>query len=332
MKGYKTILITAALITAALITASCFVPVNEDDSGFYASRAEQDEIYSLLQKESYSFHKTLEMNGWRIVKETIAPIYRLDMLDYAQTGEIRIRPRTSPPTNDSEEKGNVYAAKMVTSGGAYAGNVVFRILNGAAEGANCSLVFDINDGTMFPNYSAPYSYADHLNRIKAILHRTDPVPAEDVKLVSVDGMCRCFCVRSQGGYLFIPVGSVYTEPNYGAVGDLVWDENDMMGFALEYRDKVKKDEKNRAAWEAEHPGETYSVTGSLGLSDGGICSQFDNVLDVDAYLRSAISPRTSSSSLFLIIGCSAGGAVLIGVLIFAAYKTLRKKRRDRSPE
>ena len=112
-------------IIALCIVIMCFFGcVNLVNAGeeyeemFYASPDIQEEIYQITQnKRTFILWPLLEEYGLQVIKESIAVVYELDLLEYAQTGEINLKPLK--PEGDYI----CYVAKCILPDGRFGGNV-----------------------------------------------------------------------------------------------------------------------------------------------------------------------------------------------------------------
>lgn len=159
-----------------------------------------------------------------------------------------------------------------------------------------------------------------------------------MKYVTCVGVGTYFYVQNGDTEAWIPIGRVWKEdlssPGSGEVKlDPVFSQDQMKNEIQNYLDRVNAHRKEVEAWEREHPGEKYNVTGGRIETPASICSRMDNILNIDEYLGipvegnpspvDALAHQTPWLWLGLACGCvvlAAGGAVGVGI---------RKKRNRR---
>ena len=172
----------------------------------------QNEILNAIEKDQGDLSKTLAIEKTAVTANTIMPVYRASLYDYAETGNIEIQPLLF---DNAQE----YAAE-VNRNGRFAGFVLFTF-----------------DGTTFKAhiygpYEDPASSFDwkvNAPRIEALLKKVQFF-SEDIeaKLVFMDGLGYVYDIRGNGQEVLIAAGikgqnSLIFTPE--TEGILVVDEN-----------------------------------------------------------------------------------------------------------
>lgn len=278
-------IISFMIILILCLTLSTNIYALEEKETVYASPEKQNEIYSMLNDESYNGYKYLKYDNLTILKESITKVYYVSTLDYARSGILEVVPITYEGSSD------VYVAKTINSNGEYAGNLQFYIKDGIAYRLLFEPTYfafpDIYVGIDDPKCMASCSYADHAQRIQKILNRSSFVPIDKVKYVLFEGWGNAFYIEDDTGVHIIPVGSLYKYGGYYDT-DREVNINELKEFADRFLERHNDLIKEKEAWEKEHPGQSFA---SLGAAGGGAaspftgsCSQFDNILNIYEYL------------------------------------------------
>ena len=208
----KVTLIWALCLLILLFAAimPCYANADKSESMVYKSGEELDRIYEMIQKDSYDFHLALEMNSLDVIKESITPVYEVDLLDTAQSGSIIIIPMWRSHTGlIGNGEGNVYIAKTITSDGKFGGNIMFYIEDGVAY----NMIYTPSEyspilperGTRYP---ASASYADHAKRIANALDEKSIISPYDVKYVVADMIGDFYYINNASHNVFVAVGYV----------------------------------------------------------------------------------------------------------------------------
>lgn len=296
MKKTITILMTAILIVLLIPSTSL---ATERITSVYASNSIQDVVYRATQTETFDYYKSFEFDQISIVKESITPVYTVDILKYAETGIMTIEPDVCgvSPSAEDELYGNVYIAKLVTDAGDFAGNIQFYVEDGIAYGLlftpSTALEQYFTNGTS--RYMASCSYADHAKRIQNILDRSTFVPTSDVKYVTIDHVGSCFFVQNEAKHTIIPLG--YENASAVHKTDYTLDTTELKEIADENLRLYNEYLLEKAEWEAEHPGETYEVMGITGTAPIiTSCSEVDNIIDIAAYLNANTDESVSDNN------------------------------------
>jgi len=264
---------------------------DESKSMVYASGEQLDELYELLQKDSYDFHKALEVYSLIVVKESITPIYTIDLLDYARTGKLKIVPLWKSHTGLSGNgKGNAYIAKTLTADGKYGGNIMFYVENGVAY----NMLYTPSEySPSWPEgvegyYSASASYADHALRIANIMNEKDFISAYDVKYVVIDMVGEFFYINNSKYSTLVSIGQMSTDKSNQS-SDIVdyhmGTGDELLTLAKKQLAQYEAFLKEKAEWEAANPGKTWDRVGDYSVPPimSG-CSQVDNIVDIATYL------------------------------------------------
>ena len=175
----KITLLILSVITLLLLTTNVVFATENSGNSVYASKSIQEKVYQMINDESFDYYVILKSDNVEILKESITPVYTMDLLKYAQTGELDIIPAVNgiSPSEQEKKLGNVYIAKTVTDSGEFAGNVEFYIEDGVAYGLlfSPSVALEQYFTKETSSYMASCSYADHAKRIQNILRVLDVV-------------------------------------------------------------------------------------------------------------------------------------------------------------
>ncbi len=325
----------------------CYAQKDEGEPMVYAYGDELDEIYEMLQKDSYDYKKVLDIYSLTILKESITPIYTVDMISYAQTGALELKPLWSSHTNKSDNgNGNVYIAKTITSDKRFGGNIMFYIEDGIAYHSGYRPSVYSNgwyDGST-QDYQASSSFADHAVRIAGILGEDKPVSEQDVKYVLIPWVGDFFYIKNDKHDIMISVGYMSADEtkNKFTQTDYKLDtKTELLDIAKEQ--KIINDEflSEKAAWEAAHPGEVWDYTGDIGYVTPPIingCSSIDNIMDIYGYLGIAqnVSPNKESdgdqvsNADSASLGCQASfaGSVALIAAVTAGGAVIFKRKKE----
>lgn len=252
----------------------------------YVADDYRESIYLATQNESFDYYLALKEDDLQIVKESITPVYTIDVLDYAKTNNFLLKPLQSGKTDNAGDQGNVYVAKTLLSDNTYGGNIMFYIENGVARFMTFSpsgaLKKYFTNGVN-PRFRASSSYADHATRIKQILKREEFVSPNDVRFVFIDDIGQFFYVCTDGYQYFIPIGYQNTDDSYEV--DVALTISDMKKLAQKQLEVYNKRMALKEAWEKEHPGEVCDLVGyeqAAPVLSG--CGHVDNILNIPEYL------------------------------------------------
>ena len=324
--------------------APCYAGPEKDESMVYEHGEKLDIIYETIQKESYDLHLALEVSSLKVLKESITPVYEVDLLETARSGEITIIPMWRSHTGlRGDGEGNVYTAKTITSDGKFGGNIMFYIENGVAY----NMIYSpseyspmwIENGNHYP---ASASYADHAKRIAAVLNEEDMISPHDVKYVVADTIGEFFYVDNAAHSVFISVGYISNNETGNFLTDYYMDETGLINLAKDYSQKREDFLNEKASWEASHPGEIWFKTGINGLSPIiSDCSSVDNIIDITDYLNidikamqvsqeSDVSNRVNNTKgkahSGLIIGIISGTALIAMIIVISSIYVIRQKK------
>lgn len=278
-----------------------------DDSMVYASGNRLNQVYEALQKDSFVYKKVLESYSVTVIKESITPVYTIDLLDYAETRKLDIRPmmHTGEPADDGI--GDVYIAKTITSDRKYGGNIMFSVKDGIAEGMIYSpSAYSATQTSPVGSYAASSSYADHAVRIKTALNASDIIPVEDVRYVFINGMGGFFYIKNNEYDILFAVGNINADASDSSTSQLDYSidpHTELLNIADAYSEEYNKFLAEKTEWEAAHPGKLWNATGFNGVSPiVSDCSQVDNIIDIAEYLNIdysrdfLVSTNTSASA------------------------------------
>ena len=212
-----------ALCIVIMCFFSCVNLVNageEYEEMFYASPDIQEEIYQMLQNpEKCTRIRTFVDRGFKLVKESIAPVYLVSLNSFAKTGKITLTPKKNMEGNQ------VYVAKFLLPDGRYGGNIKLSVTQDGLFGGSIQYSFEckkfmIENGDKieigrYANESC--SYADHAERIRKMLNKDEFIPVSDVKYIGMNNgfgsMGSFFLIDYNGEQVIIPAGSKYTDSN-----------------------------------------------------------------------------------------------------------------------
>lgn len=301
MKTIKTII---CIILSVLVFGS-LIPIvsGASDGSVYASQEEQDYIYSCSQMELSNVRSLLERYGIRLLKESITPVYTLDMLAFAANDVFEILPLEYSSESDCRQ---VYMAKTVFENNGFAGNIGFFIKDGVAQLLYLNpsnIIEEYKDNDMF---QASCSYADHASRIAALLGSNEIIPPENVRYVHLKGykhgLGDCFYVCVGGDGYFIPVGSISTEYVPVAVDNAIT-ISELKAIALEDEEKYNEHTISMEEWRKAHPGESWHPVGSG--SEGVVTiissSSVDNIIAVNNFFSERCSSVNDKENSYHLI-------------------------------
>lgn len=305
----------------------------------YSSKSKQETIYQLTQNDSFDYFKALEYDNLKIVKESITVVYTVDMHEYAETGQFNLKPMVKGVKQNTSD-GNVYIAKVVTAENAYGGNIMFYIEDGVAYNIRFtpSITLEQSDqAESKTKYMASCSYVDHAARIQNILKESDPVSVYDVKYVAIDEVGDCFYINNNANQVMIPVG--YHNVETSSEVDIALNQVEFKKIAEDILNRDNDLIAIREAWEKEHPGEKFDMTGcgSVAPAVSG-CSHVDNIIEIFKYIEIdmntpiyddiADTPNnviSEPSHILLWSAIFAGVIVLIVCVVFLGVFVYKKK-------
>ncbi|MBQ9797616.1 MAG: hypothetical protein IJW50_07825 [Clostridia bacterium] len=262
-----------AISILLLSILSCTAPESIDEYEMvFLTGDKLDYVYDLLLDDSSDYKKLLEHYSLTIVKESITPIYTVDLLEYAKNGHFILTLHGS----------NMYIAKIITAENEFAGNVAFYIKDGVARHGGDTLS---NKHPLFigpgGNYLASCSYADHAWRIQEILNKNEFVSPYDVKYVSIEYVGDFFYVKNNGEDVFIPVGFMKcdetdTEP-IEPIDLSLFVDTQLKVFADSQLEEYNK-------WKQEYHG-LFEVGEFRMAQIYSGCSRVDNIMNIHEYLN-----------------------------------------------
>lgn len=292
MKTFKTII---CIILSVIVFGSLMpIALGDSDGSVYAGKEEQDYIYACSQSELSNVRSLLERHGIRLLKESITPVYTLDMLAFAANNTFEIK-----PSNYSTESGRwqVYKAKTVSENNGFAGNIGFFIKDGVAQllyFTPSNIIEEIKN-EVFP---ASCSYADHASRIAQLLGSNEIIPPENVRYVNVKGykneLGDCFYVRVDGNGYFIPIGYISTVYAPAAATNAIT-ISELKAKALEDEQNYIEHTIEMEEWRNEHPGESWIPVRSESESIVTIISgnSVENIIEVNKFFSNLFSSENT---------------------------------------
>ena len=301
MKKFRILL---ALILGGLIIFSvpAFAMNRENIPGdsVYASASEQNGLYEIIKK-SKNFMAQLNRNKITLLKESITPIYVANLIEYAETGVLEIRPRMlgrmeyDPKSNN----GRLYMAKTVTAEGLFAGNMRFYIKDGVAY-TNGFTPTPVLEHYFYPEYGygsneflVSRSYADHAKRIQNLTGRESFVPAADVRYVIIDHFGEVFYINDGKEISLVVISADYDVFN-DINGEIVYIGEKLKKIAnkklIEYKEYLTYVED----WKATNPGELLPPGGGNTIATMFSVSNLnvDNIVNISEYLRLNTRPTS----------------------------------------
>lgn len=268
-KSIICIVFATVLLSTSLVSCSYDKETFIEDSGMvYASPNMQEYIYKILDlmihDESKPEYLDFRQNNYRIVKESIMPVYRLDIFEYPETGHYEIKLRDDVR----------HVAKVVNEDNEFVENIDFLMLYDDPP-------FGDPDN---PSHES-LSYADHAENIKKLLNYDDIVPVSDVKVVSVGGTGECFLIDNSETRVWILM-SDYNEPE-GSVRYRACSDEDVLAIALyQVVHGYWEEEKATAAeerWEKDNSEDLFSRVDSVFSPSSWESYPVDNIIDIYDY-------------------------------------------------
>lgn len=285
-------------LSILLIISSIGTTVSaKDDSMVYVSNQDREAIYQATQDESFNGYKVLQYDNLTILKDSISQVYTVDLLTFAQTGELVIVPmhREPRPSNAYEGEGNVFVAKTMCSNTESGGSIIFCIEDGVAyrkavfPSGNLERYFpDDIDTDSNKRYLASCSYADHALRIQNLLGLSEFVPGSDVRFVYINYLGCFFYINTTEHEVMVPVGYLSRGNNtLSYQQDIVLTKDDLLDEAKSYKAVMDKKRDQYLKWVAEHPGEEYNrMGGGIGIDEIiSACSSVENIINISDYLK-----------------------------------------------
>ena len=267
----------------------------------YADDAEQEKVYSILQKE-WDFSAAMKVDNLSILKESITPVYFADLSDIKEIGQL-VFSRHSSKYKGVRADSNHYVAKVVTEDDRFAGNIEFYIYDEQAHQATFTptpvLTRYFADSDFGGNaYLTSFSYADHAKRIQDLLSLQSFLPGESVKFVRIEGIGNTFCINIGDEIGIVYLGYSYpVSSQSGESKDKFFYIEDLLPLAESYCEKVQQYEKRKAEWESEHPGEMYFEFGEdYSKQDLCVCGPTENIIHIREYLSQNTSTAMSETT------------------------------------
>ncbi len=281
------LLIGLVLAVLAVSVSAVLLIYSGSETLFYASSEEQERVYELIMSD-YVIKAELEESSLAVVKESIAPMYSVDLSEYSKTGELTDRRK---PTDNGRW---IYIAKVITANGEFAGNLRAYI---GDDFVSCNFIesyaYAVSENRSNTGwYLESWSYADHAEEIKEILGADEIIPATDVKYVTT-GIGDFFFIENEQYKVLIPVG-IYTAN----------ESRDMQfGFYRSVSDVQRLDE----GAELKEYADNYLVLAENQV-DGNTpevyisreCNSVNNIIDINSYL--GIETETTDLAGFIRYG------------------------------
>ena len=308
----KRFIVLFILIFLVILSSLPLFAAADKNVSVYAEGEELETVYSATQNDSFAnFYNTMQIKHLKIDKQTITPVYTVDMLSFAETGVFQLQRQTT------EAGGEIYTAKVLTEDNRHAGNLRFEILNGVAVYHLFTITSAMPEHDDSSNSPASCSYADHAERIRQLLGREEFVDVTDVRFVSIK-QGSFFCITTDKEPVFIPVGS---KNGYSSQQDrTVFSLNDLKEMADAQLEREKQNQALYEAWVKEHPGESFTNTGGTVIPVVCYVDNVENVQDVAAYLHSAKSDNARIAVLWIGAISSASLIALTAVLVIRKAK------------
>lgn len=347
----KKIIVICLSLFMLFFSIPCSANYIMDDSMVYASGNRLNQAYEALQKDSFDYKKLFESDEVTVIKESITPVYTIDLLDYAETRNFDIRPMMNTGEPSDNAIGEVYVAKMITSERKYGGSIMFSVKDGTADGMIYSKSAEVATQTSpGGSYVASPSYADHAIRIKTALNASDIIPVEDVRYVFINGMGGFFYIKNNEYDILFAVGNINADASDSSTSQLDYSidpHTELLNIADDYSEAYNEFLAEKAEWEAAHPGELWNATGFDGVSPVvSYCGQIDNIIDIAEYLKIdysrdfPVSPGTSEMAVLYVspsdnsktvyyIFAGVLALILVGSAILVYRLKSKKMKHDR---
>ncbi len=320
MKRLIIILITIIAITSMILL--CIFINKKDQTLFYASSEQQDLIYDRIMS-SEELKAELEAGSLTVIKESIAPMYGIDLAEYSKNGELKAEHKPTVVGDDW-----IYMAKVITEKGDFAANLRLYIGDDSfsysfIESYAYAVAENISDDYW---YLESWSYADHAEEIKNILGSDKIIPASDVKYTTT-AIGDFFFIDNEQYKVLIPIG-IYTargsrEMSFGYTAGPVLDVQrlDEGGQQLKEIADYYRD------WTSEESGDSNMPDEYITRE----CTLVNNIIDINGYLgidagkgRLFFSVNTATLPwITLAIMC-------VSALAFVIIRQIVLKKRSRS--
>jgi len=284
MKNILTVLLIAGILLMIPFTASAVDTSKMPGESVYASVAEQNEVYDIIQN-SDNLINFLKRRNLSLLKESITPYYTVDFLAYAETGEFKLSKMGTASFIDgipTEEGESIYLAKTVIEN-EFAGNIIFYMEDGVAQ----LMMFTPSALLDQQNTSAiSISYADHAERIAKLANKETFFPASAVRYAVVDRVGEVFYVND-GKTEMLVVISAAGDVFYGDKGEIAYINDELRKKANERLEERKQELAEIEEWKAAHPDEEYTFTGGGFKSMYGVKSEdVNDITNISKYLAS----------------------------------------------
>lgn len=313
--------ITILIIICLLMTfvMPVFAKGSSDDM-VYASVSEQNKIYEMITSDAYDGYAYVKYHNYEYIKESITPVYTLDVYEFAEKGTVNLVPRvTEQYVGEKLESGRVYVVKYVDVNKSFRGNEFFVVTSSGVAFLCDEIVVDD------PNISNPVScsYADHAERVKNVLNTNGFVSTTNVRFVTIEGIGSYFYVSQRRNNGFFSV-SYETNENQ-KLGDMAGKDpelitvSELQKYAGRYVKEREEAEKKAEEYLKAHPG-SQVIGGPLVLGCMGPCSGVKDIYNINEYL--AAGAEQSNGAFPIVI---AGSSILTIALVTPTLWRLKKK-------
>ena len=291
----------------------------------YASKVDQNRLYSLLTSDDYESYAFIRDNRYEYVKESITPVYTLDVRDFANDGKINIKPLKKRLSIDHKEaSGQIYMVKIVDSEKNFWGNEMFVELPSGLKPLRTQFV------STDPDISSPisFSYADHAEWISQELKSSSFIPAEDVRFLSIEGIGEYFYVSNKRYTGFLPV-AYSPDTTAPALKEMIDHSlitpSELSRYAKKYVLMMEERRIQLEEYQKDHPGENlYFGAPSIGCMKSS--GKTNDIYRINEYLASG-TKIIGLNPVFSIIAIIAGSVVIVALFYIII---LRKRCRHRS--
>ena len=287
----------------------------EDQKNTFVVNEEQQEIIynTIINNSDNELKSVITIDHMSIVKESIIPMYIMDVYSYAETGVLKIYPEVYE-LNNSEI--NVFQVDLMTDDGKYGGVIQFYIKDGKAyhllEIPSHHKLMKEGTEPANKNYEIINGYFTNVENVKKVLkiENISDRDEKDIRYVTVEELReKYFCVDC--GNRLLMVSPARIDKN----GDLMqpyyfYDDEAFLQRAKEALTEYKEGQIFYEEWTKEHPGELYTYVGG----PGAVISNNDNEL-------TTIPSKEKSKWLIVLLLI-----VCISIIMMAGYIIIKKKK------
>jgi hypothetical protein len=225
--------------------------------------------------------------------ESLTPIYFMDFLEYAETGDFKIVQLGTNSYIDGvpTDKGNpVYMVKTITEKGEFAGNCIFHVENNIAYITGFTPSYQLVPENVMVIST---NYTDHAERIARLAGKDTYFPASAVRYVILDRVGEVFYINDGETEMLVVIS---------AAGDIFYGDNGEVAFVddrLRAKANERLDEHNERLafieeWEAANPGENFADQGFTGGGFGAplftvSSADINDIININEYLADNVS-------------------------------------------